>query len=232
MAEEKKRIAIMQPGYLPWLGFFELMYNCDLFVFLDDVQYTKRDWRNRNRIRTHNGWQWLTVPAFNRNKREQLLKNVQINNQINWQKQHFNALRINYRKSKFFDSFSLELESIYFKSWDNLLELNIELILYLAKMFSIETPYIFSSSLNIKNTKSERILEICKLLNANELYDSKAASNFLDLSLFEKEKITVKFQDYRHPVYEQVYKPFIAYLSAIDLLFNCGAESLKIILGE
>jgi len=232
MAKKNKRIAIMQPGYLPWLGFFELMYNCDLFVFLDDVQYTKRDWRNRNRIRTYDGWQWLTVPVFNKNKRGQLIKDVQINNQVNWQKQHFNAFRVHYNKSRFFNSFIPELQNIYSRRWKNLSGLNIELILLLAKILKILTPCIFSSQLNIKSKKSMRILEICKELNANELYDSKAASNFLNLSLFGKEDITVKFQNYVHPVYDQVYKPFIPYMSTIDLLFNYGEEASKIILGK
>ncbi len=232
MAKGRRRIAIMQPGYLPWLGFFELMYHCDLFVFLDDVQYTKRDWRNRNRIRTCNGWQWLTVPVFNRNKRGQQIRDVQINNHGNWQKQHFKALQIHYSKSRFSSLLLPEFKNIYSKQWDKLLDLNVELILLLAETLLIKTPWVFSSELNIKSKKSERILEICKLLNADELYDSKAASDFLDLSLFEKEEISVKFQDFEHPVYNQVYKPFIPYMSVIDLLFNYGEEGLRIILGE
>ncbi len=232
MAKGKRRIAIMQPGYLPWLGFFELMCHCDLFVFLDDVQYTKRDWRNRNRIRTYNGWQWLTVPVFNRNKSGQLIRDVRINNYGSWQKQHFKALQIHYGKSKFSNLFLPEFENIYSKKWDKLLDLNVELILLLAEMLLIKIPWVFSSQLNIKSKKSERILEICKLLNADELYDSKAASDFLDLSLFEKEEISVKFQDFVHPVYDQVYKPFIPYMSVIDLLFNYGEKSLKVIRGQ
>lgn len=222
----------MQPGYLPWLGFFELMARCDKFVFLDDVQYTKRDWRNRNRIRTHQGWQWLTVPVLNRNRPYQLIKNVQINNQISWQKKHLKALRINYTKSRFFGKFYPEIEYIYSKRWESLCELNVALILYLTKSVSIKTPCIFSSGLNIKSKRTQRIIEICKMLNANELYDSKAAANFLDLSLFEAENIKVKFQNYVHPIYEQVYRPFIPYMSVIDLLFNCGSRALDVIFGK
>jgi hypothetical protein len=229
MPKNHKRIAIMQPGYLPWLGFFELMANCDLFIFLDDVQYTKRDWRNRNRIRTNNGWQWLSVPVFNKNKREQLIKDVQINNQEHWQKQHLGALKINYNKSKFFGFIFPELEDIYAKGTDKLLDLNLALTGLLAKKLSIQTPCLFSSEFKIKSTRTQRVLEICRLLKADELYDSMAAADFLDLALFEQENIKVKFQNYIHPVYNQVYKPFIPYMSALDLLFNYGKDALPVI---
>ncbi len=225
------RIAIMQPGYLPWLGFFELMFNADLFVFLDDVQYTTRDWRNRNRIRTHQGWQWLTVPVLNNGKKGQMIKDVQINNTVDWRKKHLKALIINYRKAKFFGNYFSDIEKIFCKDRTNLCNFISELILYLKEKLGIATPCIRSSEFNIKSTKSKRIVEICKVLTANELYDSKAAADFLDLSLFEKEHIKVGFQDYKHPIYKQVYKPFVPYMSVIDLLFNCGEESLEIITG-
>jgi len=230
MLKKNKRIAIMQPGYLPWLGFFELMHNCDVFVFLDDVQYTKRDWRSRNRIRTHNGWQWLSVPVFNRGKREQLIKDVQINNTVDWQKQHFNALKIHYGKSRYFKLYKDEIKNIYTQQWKSLLGLDIELISFLARKFSIETPCRLSSELKAGGRGSQRIVNICKRLEADELYDSKAAASFLDLSLFEKEKIKISFQNYSHPEYRQVYVPFIPQMSALDLLLNCGQSSREIIL--
>ncbi|MCK4994135.1 MAG: WbqC family protein [Candidatus Omnitrophica bacterium] len=109
-----------------------------------------------------------------------------------------------------------EIEDVYFKKWDKLLDLNVELIRLLAKKLSVKTPCVFSSEFNIKSTKTQRILETCKFLNANELYDSMAALNFLNLFLFKKENISVKFQNDIHPVYNQVYKPFIPYMSALD----------------
>ena len=219
----------MQPGYLPWLGFFELMSDCDLFVFLDDVQYTKRDWRSRNRIRTPQGWQWLSVPVFSRDKRGQLLRDVCINNDSDWRRQHLNALRIHYRKSRHFDSLLPKLERIYSEKWASLLALDVKLISFIAAELSIKTPCMFSSELKIESSGSLRILDICRKLNADELYDSKAAAGFLDRSLFEREGIKVVFQEYVHPVYEQVYKPFVPYMSAVDLLFNCGECAMKIL---
>lgn len=227
-----KRIAIMQPGYLPWLGFFELMHNCDLFVFLDDVQYTKKDWRNRNRIRIKEGWMWLSVPVLYKNKSGQLIKDVKINNQQRWKKKHLNAIRFNYHKTKYFKNYFSEISDLYENDWTYLCLLDTSFITYLKGKLNITTPGIFSSSLNIKNKKSKKILEICKLLEAGELYDSKAAANFLEVSLFQSEGIKVKFQDYSHPVYNQVFNPFIPYMSVIDLLFNCGPDSLNVILGR
>ncbi|MDD5746778.1 MAG: WbqC family protein [Candidatus Omnitrophica bacterium] len=229
MPEGSKRIAIMQPGYLPWLGFYELMHNCDLFVFLDDVHYTTRDWRNRNRIRTHDGWQWLSVPVLHKNKRCQLIKDVRIDNDEPWNKKHLRALEINYRRSRFFDRFYPELRAVYARPWEYLCQLNTELIGVCCRALSIQTPCICASTLDVRAAGSERILEICKALNAYTLYDSKAAANFLDVSLFEKERIIVEFQDYRHPVYEQVYAPFIPFMSAVDLIFNHGPEASGIV---
>lgn len=229
---KKKRIAIMQPGYLPWLGFFELMHNCDIFVFLDDVQYTKRDWRNRNRIRTPEGWQWLTVPVLHKHRHTQLLKDVTINNDLNWKKQHLNALRFNYQKAEFFDLYFTDLRTVYSGDLKNLCELNISLIEFLRKRLGINTPQLRSSQLNIKTAKSQRVLDICKALGAKELYDSKGAAAFLETEMFKNEGITVEFQEYIHPVYPQVVSPFISHLCTLDLLFNCGDKSLEILLGK
>ncbi|MCP4649215.1 MAG: WbqC family protein [PVC group bacterium] len=225
----KKSIAIMQPGYMPWLGFFDLMHKADLFVFLDDVQYTKRDWRSRNRIRTEEGWQWLSVPVFSKNRYKQLIKDVTINNTINWRRKHLNALELNYHKAEFFNNYYSGIKDIISQQWDSLCGLNINMIKLIADVLGIETPYILSSELNIKAAKSRRVLEICKELNADELYDSEAAAGFLDTSLFEKENIKVEFQKYKHPVYAQLYSPFYAYMTTLDLLFNCGENSLKVI---
>ncbi|MFH2136970.1 MAG: WbqC family protein [Candidatus Omnitrophota bacterium] len=224
-----KKIAIMQPGYLPWLGFFELMLRCDLFVFLDDVQYTVRDWRNRNKIRTKQGWQWLSVPVLHKGRRQQLIKDVQINDALPWKNKHLKAMEINYRKSRFFPDYFPGIEKIFAMDLPGLCDLNIELIVFLKECLKIDTPGIRSSSLTLKAGKNERIIDICQQLNAGELYDSQAASEFLEGALFAKKGIKIEFQKYNHPEYKQLYPPFIPYLSVIDLLFNYGPQSRKII---
>lgn len=226
------RISIMQPGYLPWLGFFELMYNCDLFVFLDDVQYTRKDWRSRNKIRTKDKWILLTVPVLTKNKRFQLINEAEINNFEDWKKKHLYSIAINYRKAGYFEEYFPELQDIYKKDWKYLVELDIDIIAWLSKKLGITTPVTRSSALKTIGRKEEKIINICKALGAEELYDSKAARSILDIRIFQDAKIKIEFQDYIHPVYRQVYKPFIPYMSAIDLLFQYGPESLDILLGR
>lgn len=223
------RVAIMQPGYLPWLGFFELMAKSDLFVLLDTVQYNTRSWRSRNRIRTKYGWMWLTVPVLVKRKFKQLIKEVKINNQIPWHRKHLRSLYINYSRASFFKEYISDLERIHLKSWEYLVELDLELINFFVKKLGIATPLIRSSELNISGKGNEYIINICKRLKADELYDSQGAKGFIVKELFYKEGIRVTFQNYQHPIYEQVYKPFIPYMSTLDLLFNCGKESLKIL---
>jgi len=224
-----RRVAIMQPGYLPWLGFFELMLQVDILVFLDDVQYTVRDWRNRNKIRTKQGWQWLSVPVLHRGRREQLIKDVQINDGMSWKKKHLRALEINYHKACFFSDYFSGIEKIFAMNLHRLCDLNIELILFLKSCLKIDTSVLRASSLRVKSGKNERIIDICEQLNAGKLYDSQAASGFIDVSLFEKKGIKVEFQKYNHPKYRQLYTSFIPYLSVIDLLFNYGPQSREII---
>ncbi len=225
-------VSIMQPGYLPWLGFFELIYNCDLFVLLDDVQYTKKDWRSRNRIRTKGGWIWLSVPVLTKNKQSQLINAVKVNSSINWRRKHLKAIEINYNKTKYFNDYFPYFEKLYTRDWEYLLDLDIEIINWAVKALNIKTPIIKSSGLNTEGKKEDKIINICKKLNATELYDSHAAQGILELDKFSENGIKVKFQDYRHPVYRQVYEPFMPFMSVIDLLFQYGPKSLDILLNK
>jgi hypothetical protein len=226
------RISIIQPGYLPWLGFFELMYNCDLFVLLDDVQYTKKDWRNRNRIRTKDGWMWLTVPVFTKNKQYQLINKVKINNSVDWKRKHLRAIEINYYKAKYFNNYFPYFEKLYADDWEYLVDLDVKIVEWMAGVFGIKTPILKSSSLKTKGKREDKIINICNKLNAMALYDSKAAESILNLDKFIAKGIKFEFQDYLHPIYKQVYEPFIAYMSAIDLLFLYGPKGLNIILNK
>lgn len=227
------RIAIMQPGYLPWLGFFELMHNCDLFVIFDDVQYTKKDWRSRNRIRSKNGWFWLTVPVLTGGKRFQLISEARIDYTTNWQLKHLRAVEINYCKARFFKEYFPGFKEILSHRHDYLIDLDLEIIYWLSEELGVSgKPVLKSSTLGAKGKRQEKVIEVCKKLGARELYDSKAASNFLNVEDFKTEGINIIFQNYDHPAYAQVYEPFIPYMSTIDLLFNCGQNSLPIILNK
>jgi len=224
--------SIMQPGYLPWLGFFELIYSCDLFILLDDVQYTKKDWRSRNRIRTKDKWIWLSVPVLTKNKQNQLINEVKINSSINWRRKHLKAIETNYNKAEYFNDYFPYFERLYTIDWEYLLDLDIEIINWVVKMLNIKTPIIKSSSLNTEGKKENKIINICKALNAGELYDTRAAQDILDLDKFNKNEIKIRFQDYKHPIYRQIYEPFFPYMSIIDLLFQYGPKSLNILLSK
>jgi len=227
------KIAIMQPGYLPWLGFFDLMYHCDKFVFFDDVQYTKKDWRNRNRIRTKDGWMWLTVPVITKERRFQLISEVEINNTINWPRKHLTSLMVNYAKAPYFDMYYSELKEILSgREWKYLAEVNVALISWMAKKLGIMVPCIMSSTLGVGGEKEEHIINICRVLGASQLYDSKAAKAILNCSRITEAGISCEFQDYCHPQYQQAHRPFIPYMSVVDLLFQCGLKSLAVLLGR
>ncbi len=229
---EHMRIAIMQPGYLPWLGFFELMHKCDLFVLFDDVQYTKKDWRSRNRIRTKDGWQWLSVPVQTRGRRFQLICEAQIDYSSHWQYKHIKALETNYHKAEFFEDYFPAVKKILAHKWEYLCDLDLELIKWLSGHVGIRKEIVRSSELKTSGRREEKIIAVCKALGAQELYDSKAAAGFLMKEEFDKHGIGLVFQDYSHPVYRQIHVPFEPFMSTIDLLFNCGPRSSAIVLGE
>ena len=220
-------ISIHQPGYLPWFGFFHKMMYCDVFVFLDDVQYEKNGWQNRNKIRTSDGSSWLTVPI--KANLGTLINEVKIDNEQNWMKKHKKTIEINYSKGKFFKQFWPLIEPIYEKKFDLLLDLNMELIQTLMKILKIKTKTIFSSELGITTQGSNRILEICKSLHSDEYISGSLGTNYLELNNFQKQKITVKFQNAYYPIFKQCYNPFIPNMSILDLLFNEGDNASKII---
>lgn len=224
------RIAIMQPGYLPWLGFFDLMHHCELFVIFDDVQYTKKDWRSRNKIRTWDGWMWLSVPVQTKHRRFQTIYEAEIDHTSNWRQKHLRAIEVNYGRAPYFKDFFPALKEIIGFRWEHLVDLDLELIKWLAAAFGMRRDIIKSSGLKTHGKREEKIIAVCEALGAKELYDTKAASTFLDLPAFEKKRIKLEFQDYCHPIYQQLHEPFLSHMSAIDLLFNYGPESRGVIL--
>ncbi len=220
-------VSIHQPGYLPWLGFFKKIESSDIFVFLDDVQYEKNWVQNRNKIRTSDGSMWLTVPVnapFGC-----LLKEVKIDNTSNWANKHKKSIQLNYSKAKYFNNFWSRLEQIYEKNYDSLIDVDMAIIQLLIKEFSIQTKTVSSSELDTSQKSSDRILEICKQLNAEIYLSGELGRNYLNLEDFEKSGIQVQFQNFQHPVYEQCYKPFLPNMSAIDLIFNEGQNASSIL---
>lgn len=227
-------IAVLQPGYVPWLGFFEQLHVCDTFVFLDDVQFTKNDWRNRNRIKTMEGVAWLTVPVLH--KFGQSIRDVRTDERSSWRRKHLQSLRMWYGRSRYFNEMAADLERIYSQSWHYLVDLDMELCLLLKERLGIRNTVLRSSDLQIESEdKNLRLIEICKKTGCDYFYEGKAGENYVDLELFHSHNITVEFQDYHHPYYEQLWmreQGFISHLSALDLLFNYGPDSAAILTGR
>jgi hypothetical protein len=225
-------IGILQPGYLPWLGFFEQMHRSDIFVLYDDVQYDKEGWRNRNRIKTPNGIQWLTVPVLLKSSEKPLILDVSINNKTNWRKKHLASIRQNYSKAPFFKEFIGVFEETYERDWECLLDIDMHFIRVLAECLGLgHKKIVRSSKLDIQGGRIERLIKICEIFGADVFYEGASGKNYIDEGDFLARGIKIEFQNFNHPEYRQLYGDFTPNLSVIDLLFNHGAESLGIITG-
>jgi hypothetical protein len=221
------RIAILQPSYLPWLGFFEQMNRSDQFILFDDVQFTRRDWRNRNRVRVLEGSVWLTVPVIQKNKYDQSLLETKIDNSTSWKRKHLETIRCYYSKTPFFDKHFPWCERIFNSDWNFLLDLSLETIEYLKRELKINTPLLRSSELGEAGNKTERLISICKQLGATQYLSGDSAKNYISEKDFSDQGIELEYQKYQHPEYPQRYEGFVPFLSTIDLLFNCGDKSME-----
>jgi hypothetical protein len=223
------RVVILQPGYLPWLGFFDQMYKSDVFVIYDDVQYDKHGWRNRNRIKTAQGTQWLTVPILTKGKDRPLVKDVLINSKMEWRQTHLRSIKQNYSRAAFFDTYFEMFENIYAKEWKYLIDVDMAFIFALMEKLGLTRRIEFSSSLGISGDETQRLVDICLHFRATDYLTGDAAKDYLDEPLFSQNGIRLCYHDYQHPVYPQLYGEFIPYLSVVDLLFNHGGESLGLL---
>jgi hypothetical protein len=221
------RVAILQPSYLPWLGFFEQMHRSDQFVLYDDVQFTRRDWRNRNRIRVLEGSVWLTVPVIQKNKYNQSLLETKIDNSTSWKRKHLETIRCHYSKAPFFEMHFPWCEKVFNSDWNFLLDLSLETIQYLKGELKINTTLLRSSELDESGNKTERLISICKQLGATQYLSGDSAKNYISEKDFSDQGIELEYQEYQHPEYPQRYKGFVPFLSTIDLLFNCGDKSIE-----
>lgn len=226
------KVAIMQPTYLPWIGYFDLLHRVDKFVLLDDVEFSRQSWQQRNRIKGPEGLQWLTVPVRCRGRSKQKLCEVEIADP-RFTKKHLKSLRLHYRKSPFFDEYFGGVESILERGITGLAQLNSELILWLASRLGIETPIETSSSLAVSGARGERVADICATLGADQYISPMGAAEYMsaDMHAFIGRDIQVRFHDYEHPAYKQRYTPFLAFACALDLLFNHGPDALAILSG-
>ncbi len=224
-----KKIAIVQSNYIPWKGYFHIINKVDHFVFLDTAQYTCRDWRNRNLIKTPNGEKWLTVPTDGTQSKK--INEVIIDNSTNWQNDHYQALKHNYSRCKFFKDYIPMLEEIYIKmEWTNLSELNQYLIRKIAKTLNIDTQFHNSNEFILPPGKNEKIISIIHKIGGIHYVSGPSAKNYINPELFEINSIKVEFMDYSNYLqYPQPWNEFVHGVTILDLLFCTGSQAAKYI---
>jgi len=217
------RCAIIQPNYLPWKGYFDIINDVDVFVFLDDVQYTKNDWRNRNRIKTSKGTEWITVPVLG--GIHQKIFETPIDYSKKWEKKHKNTLHANYAASEYYESYSSDIYEIYSKKYDSISQLSICTIKKICQLLEIDTKFLYSSDLDTKGKKEDKVIEICSMIGANEYISGPTAKNYIHNEKFENAGIDLYYKDYSYPEYPQLWGEFNPFVSIVDTLFNCGDKA-------
>lgn len=221
-------VSVHQPQYLPWLGYFDKIDCADVFVLLDNVQFKKNEWQNRNRIKTAQGPQWLTVPVLY--KFPQLICEVGINDRERWQHKQQQSLLSNYRKAPHWSLLEPFFTEIFARTWPTIAALNIYVVRELTALLGIATPiYIASELPSFPEDPDERLIAITKHFNGATYLAGSGGHDYMDLSKYREAGINVAFQEYRHPVYLQLWGDFEPYMSVIDLIYNTGKESLDII---
>lgn len=225
-------ITIHQPNYLPWLGFFYKLSLADVLVFLDNVQFTKNGYQNRTEIKTSQGKQWLTVPVLTKGKPQQLTNAVEIDNKIDWRKNHWKTIVQNYSKSPHFALIAPLLEEAYAKEWCRLVDLNEKLIQGVCKILGLELRFVKASELNVPGTGSALLLNICQVLKADTYISGPSGKDYLDVNAFNANNVKLDFSAFKCPPYPQMWGNFIPNLSVIDLIANGGGRSLEILRGK
>lgn len=225
-----RTVAVMQPTYLPWMGYFDLIDQVDLFVLYDDVDFSKQSWQQRNRIKTSSGVQWLTVPVLWKGKSGQKIQDVQINPRSNDLAKHVKTIEQAYSKAPFQKAYIGELSALLSGSHSFLADLNTALIRWFCEKLGIRTPLVKSSELNLEGERVERLIHLCRAVQATRYLSTPGSKVYIDENnLFEPNRIELVYHRFAHPVYRQLHGEFVPYLSALDVLLNEGDKSLAII---
>jgi len=221
---------IMQPTYLPWLGYFDLMDRSDIFVVLDSVQFDKRSWQQRNRIKTANGELWLTVPVLSKGKRDQKICDVLIDDTQDFERKHVQTIRNAYARAEGASQHIGGLENIFEGKYTKLAELNIQLIAWIRDKLGIKTRIVRSSALPVEGNRVDLLISICKAVDATHYLSAEGARAYIEENnKFQSESIQLHYHGYQHPIYQQLHGKFMSFLSVIDLIFNEQDQSLPIL---
>ena len=223
-----KKVAIIQSNYIPWKGYFDIIKSVDEFVIFDDMQYTRRDWRNRNKIKTPQGLIWLTIPVKVKNKYNQKIFDTEVDGK-EWQVKHWKSIEVNYKKANYFSEVASFLRPIYLQNeYSHLSSINLSLIKKICNYLGIKTKISLSKDYLLKDGKTNRLANLTSDIGGSIYVSGTSAKNYLDEDIFNKMGIKVEWFNYsNYPVYDQLWDGFIHQVSIIDLLFNCGKKSLN-----
>lgn len=220
-----KRVAIVQSCYIPWKGYFDLINGVDHFLFYDDAEYSKNSWRNRNRIKTANGTQWLTIPVSYSGRSHQRIDEVRVNDP-GWRERHWKSLRQSYARAPFFDVYAPALEQLYLSDDDSLSTINRSFVEHICGLLGIETELSWTSGLKVEGASTDRVVALCRAVGAGAYVSGPSARDYLDPEQFERAGIKLLWMDYvGYPPYPQPHPPFEHAVTVLDLLFSVGPDA-------
>lgn len=219
-----------QPVYLPWLGLFHKIALADKFISFNQVQYQPKDWNNRNKVITPNGPNWLSVPVHRKGYLEKKIIDLKINNDLPWGRKHWSTLLHNYGKTPYFKTYADYFEDVYQREWKTLVELNESMLQWFLDILGIKVPVLSAKNFDFQGEKSALVLNMCLDMKADIYIFGAQGKDYADVSAFKNASVEPYFQDYIHPTYDQQQSDFISHLAIVDLLFNCGPNSLEILM--
>ncbi len=218
-----------QPAYLPYLGLFYKMTQCDTFMFVDHAQFEKKAYQNRNYVRSKTGQVLLTVPVLTKGRFLQRTDEVMVDNSLPWARKHWRTIWLNYHDAPFFTDHRPFFERTYAETWKRLVDLNVSITLYMMKCFGIDREVVLSSRYDVRGEKTAMLIDMCQKTGADTYVSGWGGKSYVDLDALRCAGLSHRFVRLSHPVYPQRAQPFIPNLSAMDLLFNCGPESRRIL---
>ena len=227
------KVAIIQPSYIPWRGYFHQIFKSDLFIFYDDVQYDKHGWRNRNRLKTANGVQWITIPVLSGGVIENStpINQIRIDWSRNWNEKHWAMISQSYAHSPFFKEFEHLLKPFYANRPSMLADFTIDRTIFLTRLMGFDqVKFMKASELsNVSGIKTDRLIQILTQVKTTEYITGPKANNYIEKEKFEEDNLSLEFMDYNYPEYPQSFPPYDANLSILDLLFNTGKDAARFI---
>ena len=218
------KVAAIQSSFIPWRGYFDFIASVDAFVFLDDVQYSKNGWRNRNRIKTPKGSRWITVPVRHRSL-AQLISDTEIDDRKDWRESHMRSWRENYGTAPYYRDVLELLEDMGRETVNTISELNIALTSKIAVYLQIRTRTVHSSDLRLSGTKTDRLIDLLKKLNATTYLSGPSADAYLDKETFRRNGVRLEYKSYDYDPYPQLWGPFDCAVTVLDLIANCGSDA-------